>query len=159
MWKNENEVKTAIVQSVNAVERTATVLFPDTKTTELVSLLELDPHGTSTAATLGPQSTADGLGVQRGDFVFIHRPGTTNGYEIPRVPRIGELESWVREVPFDQGQITGWRREMAELGTEVTAKLGRGELEELLPRIPTPGDRNFMWIGEVTGVSVLYSVQ
>lgn len=121
--------------------------------TELVSLLELDPQGNSDISTLGPLSTADGLGVHRSEFVFIHRPGETNGYEPPRVPRIGELEPWVREPPLDDTQqIAGWRKEMAELGLEITRRTSE-EVEEFHVKMPISGDDNLLWIGEVTGVN------
>ncbi|KAF8756072.1 Ubiquitin-conjugating enzyme E2 [Rhizoctonia solani] len=72
--------------------RTAKVMWYGTSPpqTETVSVLELDPHGPSGTETFG---------VRRGDFVFLHRPGTTNGAQLPAVPRIGELEEWVREPP------------------------------------------------------------
>ena len=43
--------------------------------------------------------TPDEFGIHRGEFVFIHREGATNGSVMPRVPKISELESWVRDVP------------------------------------------------------------
>lgn len=65
----------------------------------MASLLELDPHGTHdvTASDLAP--SPDELGVHRGEFVFIHKEDTSNGSIMPRVPKIGELESWVQDVP------------------------------------------------------------
>jgi ubiquitin-conjugating enzyme E2 O len=63
MWKSEDEKRPAIVQSVDAARRTATVLFPSTNTIELVSLLELDPQGTSDSSPLGPDRPPDGLGA------------------------------------------------------------------------------------------------
>ncbi len=153
VWKGEDEKKMAIIQSVNAVQRTATVMFPNTGATELVSLLELDPQGNPDLSTLGPHSTADGLGVRRSEFVFIHKPGTTNGYEPPRVPRIGELEPWVREAPFDDvQQVVGWRKEMAELGMEIACR--REEREESHVKRPILGDSSLLWVGEVTGVNI-----
>jgi ubiquitin-conjugating enzyme E2 O len=82
----------AVVQSTHAQNRTAKVMWYGTNPpqTETVSVLELDPHGPSGTETFG---------VRRGDFVFLHRPGTTNGAQLPAVPRIGELEDWVREPP------------------------------------------------------------
>ena len=70
IWKTEDQKRAAIVQSVNAVDRTAQVYCKDTGTTELASLLELDPHGTGDWSAIAP---TDGLGVRRGDFVFIHK--------------------------------------------------------------------------------------
>ena len=66
---------------------------------ETVSLLELDPHGTHDMTTNDTIPSPDELGVHRGEFVFIHNEGTTNGSVMPRVPKIGELESWVQDVP------------------------------------------------------------
>ncbi|EEB96788.1 hypothetical protein MPER_04016, partial [Moniliophthora perniciosa FA553] len=91
LWSSEGVKRPAVVQAVDAVQRTATLLFNDTGKVEMVSLLELDPHGTSDTDPMA-QLNFEGLGVRRGDFVFIHREGTTNGFEKPRVPRIGELE-------------------------------------------------------------------
>ncbi|KAG8728667.1 hypothetical protein FRC12_021584, partial [Ceratobasidium sp. 428] len=93
-WKGEDETRVAVVQSTDAKQRTARVMWYDPTSsspqTEVVSVLELDPHG---------PSGAESFGVRRGDFVFLHRPGTTNGAQLPAVPRIGELEDWVREPP------------------------------------------------------------
>ncbi|CAE6413274.1 unnamed protein product [Rhizoctonia solani] len=91
-WKNEDETRVAVVQSTHAQNRTAKVMWYGVTPlqTETVSVLELDPHGPSGTETFG---------VRRGDFVFLHRPGTTNGAQLPAVPRIGELEDWVREPP------------------------------------------------------------
>ncbi|KAF9455069.1 hypothetical protein P691DRAFT_691418 [Macrolepiota fuliginosa MF-IS2] len=154
MWKNEDEVKPAIVQSVNAVERTATVLLLDTKTTELVSVLELDPNGTSAPPPLGPHSTAEGLGVGRGEYVFIHEPGMTNGYDIPWVPKIGEVEPWWKDLSFEEGQWTGWRKELAELGSAIANRGTQEKLEEVRPKMPTLGDGSLPWFGEVTGFNL-----
>ncbi|CAE6495755.1 unnamed protein product [Rhizoctonia solani] len=91
-WKNEDETRVAVVQATHAQNRTAKVMWygSDPPQIETVSVLELDPHGPSGTETFG---------VRRGDFVFLHRPGTTNGAQLPAVPRIGELEDWVREPP------------------------------------------------------------
>lgn len=67
--------------------------------TQIASLLELDPHGTYDITTGDPTPSPEELGVHRGEFVFIHREGTTNGSVAPRVPKIGELESWIQDVP------------------------------------------------------------
>ncbi|KAJ1301645.1 hypothetical protein OPQ81_008888 [Rhizoctonia solani] len=91
-WKNEDETRVAVVQSTHAQNRTAKVMWYGTNPPQIetVSVLELDPHGPAGTETFG---------VRRGDFVFLHRPGTTNGAQLPAVPRIGELEEWVREPP------------------------------------------------------------
>lgn len=144
----------AIVQSVNAGDRTALILLTDTGKVELAPLLELDPHGTSEPLAVGPQSVPEGLGVRRGDFVFIHRSGTTNGLENPAVPRIGELEAWVSEGPVPDGQLLGWRKEMADIGADLAARcqcIPEGELECQISR-PTLGTGCLSWLGEVTDV-------
>jgi ubiquitin-conjugating enzyme E2 O len=153
VWKSENQERAAIVQSVNAADRTATILYADTGIVELASLLELDPHGTSDLA-VNPQLAHDGLGVRRGDFVFIHREGSTNGLEKPRVPRIGEVEAWVREVPISpDGQLGGWRKEMSEIGGNIATSRGGAEnVEEGQIRRPNRGDGSFSWFGEVAAV-------
>ena len=141
------------MQSVNAQDRTAYVRVVETGAIELASVLELDAHGTNDWSALAP--TNDGLGVRRGDFVFIHREGTTNGVEPPMVPRIGEVEEWVRETPTvsPNGQLGGWRRQMADIGTRIAEERGReGSVEEPPIRRPQKGDASLNWFGEVTDV-------
>ena len=75
-WKGEGQERPVVVQKVNPAERTAMVLFTDTNSTELVSLLELDPHGSTDPELFG---TPDEYGVGQGDIVFIHPEGQTNG--------------------------------------------------------------------------------
>ncbi|KAI0815073.1 hypothetical protein BC629DRAFT_1469034 [Irpex lacteus] len=148
IWKSEGQRRPAVVQSVNAIERTAYIRFLDSGNIELASVLELDPHGTS-------DSPVEGLGLHRGEFVFIHKEGTTNEAVKPMVPRIGELEAWVRESPVmhvhENGQLGGWRREMAEIGNDVAQRRGRdNSVEEgKLRRRPPPGDTSLNWFGEV----------
>ena len=154
LWSSEGVKRSAVVQTVDAIQRTATVLFNDTGKIELVSLLELDPHGTSDTDPYA-QYNLDGLGVRRGDFVFVHRDGTTNGFESPRVPKIGELEAWVRENPFSGGQLAGWRKEMSELGAEIANRRSTGGSEEGHMLQP---DATLDWVGEVSDVSSLSSV-
>ncbi|KAF9015536.1 hypothetical protein BDQ17DRAFT_1341239 [Cyathus striatus] len=153
VWKNEDEKKPAIVQKVNAKERTATIRFPETDVTELVSVLELDPHGTSDPTTVGTLPS-EGLGVRLGDYVFIHREGTTNGYEKPRVPLIGELEVWVREKGTHDGQFVGWRKIMAELGSDIAKKRCEGGyVDGIIKQVPSE-DSSLWWIGEVTSLNL-----
>lgn len=118
LWKSEDETQAGIVQHVNAYERTAQLHWKDPPPTatgakgssySLVSVMELDPHGTSTPS---PEQM-DCIGVRRGEFVMIHQTGTTNGSVIPRVPKIGELEPWSKE-----GNPHGWRFDMAHVGME-----------------------------------------
>lgn len=155
MWKTEDGERVAVVQSVNAVDRTALIFSPDTSSTELAPLLELDPHGSFENDVNNVPS--DGYGVRRGDFVFIHKPGTTNGTQKPKVPRIGEIEPWVRENPFTVTEITsvGWRKELYELGIQVATDRSNGELVEEPIQRPVHNDGKLLWCGEVTGVSTL----
>lgn len=150
MWKNEDQTRPAIVQSVDATRRTATVLLPDTNSNELVSLLELDPQGTSDTSPLGPDRPPDGLGAHRGELVLIHGHGRTNGYTKPWVPKIGELEPWIRELSLDNG---GWRKDLCDLGTELMRKKETQAVEERKPKIPMRGTGTCLWFGEVTGAS------
>ena len=165
LWKTEDIRRHVIVQSVNSSERVAQVRFArppplplsptytitPPPTLELVSVLELDPHGGSDWSSSAP---VEGLGLHRGEFVFIHRAGTTNGAEAPMVPRIGELEAWVRESPLGQVQEGGWRRAMVEIGNGIAARRGKESgLEEGVLRRPGRGDHVISWFGEVVDVS------
>lgn len=136
---------------MNAAERIALILLPDTNTTELASLLELDAHGNSDQDA--NDFSSDNFGVRVGDFVFIHAPGTTNGLDEPRVPRIGEIEPWVREEPFKHGGFSGWRKDMHELGIRIAAQRSIDQSAETPLQWPSPGHGNLSWCGEVTGVS------
>lgn len=149
IWKTEDQRRAAIVQSVNAVDRTAQVLCLDTAMTELASVLELDPHGMSDWSAVAPH---DGLGVRRGDFVFIHKEGKTNGAEAPMVPRIGEIEEWVREPPLspETSQLGGWRREMTDIGNRIAERRGKDpSIEEGEIQRPEKGNPKLNWFGEV----------
>lgn len=150
LWKNEGQKRAAVVQGVNAADRTAYVRFLDSGKTELVSVLELDPHGTSDGQTLSPH---EGLGIHRGEFVFIHGPTSTNGSAIPMVPKLGEIEPWVREAPMvnRSGHPSGWRKEVIDIGNKIAQNRGRDEsLEEGLIRRPRRDDPSLNWFGEVT---------
>ena len=151
VWKNEGLKRPAIVQSVDAIQRTALILFPDTGTIELASLLELDPHGNSDLDAIVSGSDAS-FGVRRGDFVFIHSPETTNGLEKPRVPRIGEIEPWIRGNPFQDGQFVGWRKELQELGLNIASQRSTGTLVEKRIQMSTNAESKLFWCGEVTAV-------
>jgi ubiquitin-conjugating enzyme E2 O len=149
LWKNEEERQAGVVQSINAQERTALVLLADGRT-QLVPVLELDVHGTDSA--LGdPQA---GYGVRRGDLVFIHREGTTNGCEMPLVPSIGELEAWVHEHIVDEhGELGGWQKEMDAIGQKIAHARGKeavvqGEV------VTSRTDSSLNWFGEVAHVSI-----
>ncbi|EJD03783.1 uncharacterized protein FOMMEDRAFT_139931 [Fomitiporia mediterranea MF3/22] len=147
VWKTEDERQGAVVQSVNATERTAEIVLYNWRR-ERVSVLELDPHGTD--ASLGnPQ---EGFGVRRGDLVFIHGEGATNGCSKPTVPSIGELEAWVHELPFTgdgHGELSGWRSELDKIGREIAQQT---ESTNGKIRRPTPGDGTINWLGEVTNL-------
>ncbi|KAL1940019.1 hypothetical protein VTO73DRAFT_9354 [Trametes versicolor] len=150
LWKTEDHKRHVVVQSVNAQDRTAYVRVVETGAVELASVLELDPHGSADWSPLAPAT--DGLGVRRGDFVFIHREGTTNGARAPMVPRIGEVEEWVREAPAlgPNGQIGGWRSEMTELGSRIAEQRGKeGSIEEVPLNQAQKGDTSLNWFGEV----------
>ncbi|TFK36863.1 hypothetical protein BDQ12DRAFT_685995 [Crucibulum laeve] len=159
LWKSEDERRPAIVQSVNPKDRTARILFPETGTTELASVLELDPHGTSDSAAVIAQSASEGLGVRRGDYVFIHREGTTNGLKKPRVPRIGELEAWVRERGHYGEAVVGWKKELADLGTSIAENRSTMGTMEGSSKRPVKGDDRFSWLGEVTDLKLDGSVE
>jgi ubiquitin-conjugating enzyme E2 O len=152
LWKNEEGSRAAIVQSVNATDRTALILLGDSRTLETVSVLELDPHGAYEQNGPAAQSVTDGFGVHRSDFVFIHPEGSVNGFETPYVPRIGELENWVHETPIYDCHPTGWRKEMSELGNSIAEQRNSQSPVDKSMRIPCPGDGCLQWIGEVTEV-------
>ncbi|KAI5120830.1 hypothetical protein M0805_007017 [Coniferiporia weirii] len=146
VWKNEDEKHPAVVQSVNAAGRTADIILSDGRR-ELVSVLELDPHGTDINVS-NPQEV---FGVRRGELVFIHREGTTNCCERPVVPGIGELETWVYEPPFTEegvGEFTGWRKELDSVGQKIaqrTEPLVDGQIKR-----PMMGDGKISWFGEIS---------
>ncbi|KAH8982612.1 hypothetical protein EDB92DRAFT_1893847 [Lactarius akahatsu] len=160
LWKGEDEKRVAVVQSVNAVDRTATIRFGDTGAIELASVLELDPHGTNDWSAVAPTSF-DGLGVRRGDFVFIHREGTTNGLEKPKVPRIGEVEPWVREAPIvhADGHYGGWRKTMADIGMNIAHRRESDHIVEGRIRKPGPDNTSLNWFGEVSNLGLDGSVE
>ena len=139
-----------MVRSVNPIARTAIVRVEGATADERVSVLELDHSGTSEPGQ-DPTTAFDGFGVRRGDFVFIHKEGTTNGCAKPRVPRIGELEAWVRETPFDEGLYSGWRKEMNDIGSKLAMDDRAGIVEPYVNR-PASEDTSLHWIGEVTEV-------
>ncbi|KAJ7706339.1 hypothetical protein B0H17DRAFT_1036793 [Mycena rosella] len=159
VWNREDEKRPVIIQSVNATHRTASVLIPETGKIELASVLELDPHGTSdTSAML--EAPSDGLGVRRGDFLFVHPEGKTNGSPVvPRVPRIGEVEAWVRDVPFVDGQLAGFRKEMSEMGASIARRRTAENIVEGPILRPSPDNETLMWLGEVIDINLDGTVQ
>jgi hypothetical protein len=113
IWKCDGEERHVVIQSVNATQRTARVLFVDTGKIELVSVLELD--------TVNPSPPNDdhfaGYGVRVGDLVFIHpdnAPSTSNsivgpnGYQEPVVPSIGEMDPSMTVVGGSGMWAVGW---------------------------------------------------
>ncbi|KAI6162076.1 hypothetical protein EDD17DRAFT_1579813 [Pisolithus thermaeus] len=157
LWKSEDKARVAVVQSVNSADRVALIRCLDTGTLETVSVLELDPNG---AGDVGGNILHNyGLGVRRGDSVFIHREGTTNGFDPPKVPKIGEIEEWVREHPVrEDGELGGWRRTMADLGARLATELGiyRAQLHDV--KLPKE-DKSLVWFGEVTELRLDGSVE
>lgn len=151
LWKNEDQERVAIVQSVNSTDRVAVIRCADTRTLETVSVLELDPNGTGDTS---PDALhGHGFGVRRGDSVFIHPVGTTNGFAPPRVPKIGEVEEWVREPPVRaDGELCGWRRTMADVGAMIAANRNTQRLYLYDVSLPSVGDNSLLWFGEVTEV-------
>ncbi|KAH8835912.1 hypothetical protein DL96DRAFT_1576028 [Flagelloscypha sp. PMI_526] len=154
--KTDNlESRPAVVQSVNASERTASVYFSDTGTIEPVSLLDIDAQG---FADTFPG--ADGFGVVLGDIVLIHREGTTNGSGegSTKVPVIGELESWVRELnpdlhPDQTPAVSEVRTEMTTLGMTSISQRTTGQGKKYEMKRPA-ADEPIQWIGEVTKVNL-----
>lgn len=137
------------------------ICYRDQEKTELVSVLELDPHGTSIADGPPQEQQLDSFGVRRGDFVFVHREGTTNGAELPRVPKIGELEAWVREIPTIEDKpdgttiISGWRGELHNIGQAIAKARGTPESagRELDGKVRKMSAKDGIdWFGEVTDV-------
>jgi ubiquitin-conjugating enzyme E2 O len=144
---------------VDASQRMASVLFTDHHSIEVVSLLELDVNGTADNDVL-LSAAMDGLGVHRGDLVFIHGDATTNGFAPPRVPKIGEIEGWVHEQPCDSSHLPlGWRKEMSDLGIKIASERGSSVPYEYegRPRLAHEvNDGSLLWIGEVTDVNTQY---
>ncbi|KAJ3783382.1 hypothetical protein GGU10DRAFT_361067 [Lentinula aff. detonsa] len=133
-----------VIQTVDAVQRTATILLRGN--IEQVSLLELDSQGSSDSNSF---PGIDGLGVRRGELVFIHALGTNNGFDVPRVPKIGELEPWVRTFSISHsGQIAGWREELATIGADVASRRSSETIEEGTIKSKAPSG-TLSWLGEV----------
>lgn len=157
LWKSEDQAQVAVVQSVSSADRVALIRCLATGTLETVSALELDPNG---AGDLGGNILHNyGLGVRRGDSVFIHREGTTNGFDSPKVPKIGEIEEWVREHPVrNDGELGGWRRAMADLGARLATEHGTYRTQVYDVKSPK-ADRSLVWFGEVSELRLDGSVE
>ncbi|KAF9244552.1 hypothetical protein BU15DRAFT_85946 [Melanogaster broomeanus] len=158
LWKNEDQERIAVVQSVNSADRVAVICCTDTGTLETVSVLELDPNGTG---DMSPDTLhGHGFGVRRGDSVFVHPEGTTNGFPPPRVPKIGEIEEWVREAPVRaDGELSGWRRTMADLGARIAADRKAQRIPLYNVKLPRRDDNSISWFGEVTELRLDGSVE
>ena len=149
MWKNEDAKQPAIVQKVNAKERTAELLLYSGKV-ELVPVLELDVHGSDAIQ----ETPHDSFGARVGDLAFIHAEGSTNGFEKPMVPVIGELEAWAYEAPVQEetGEYSGWRKDLNVLGTTLA--------QDVPPRVDSfgkvklNGDLSIDWFGEVVNLAL-----
>ena len=125
---------------------------------QMASLLELDPHGTYDITTSDPTLSPEELGVHRGEFVFIHEEGTTNGSVMPRVPKIGELESWIQDVPsLYTMQPGGFTDVVYAEGLKIIMtreNLGDRRSTFVPAGVPT---RPVLWFGYVSDVSPLGS--
>ena len=149
LWKTEDSKLPAVIQRVNAIERTAEILLYDGQR-ELVSVLELDPHG-SHSQLENPHET---FGVRRAELVFIHGEDSTNGCQMPVVPLVGELESWALDQPllhFHGGEYCGWRKELDTLGQSIAQT---GSIYYFSLTAATSAS-NIEWFGEVLDVSSL----
>lgn len=147
LWTSDDQRLPAVVQSVDAPQRTARIMFSDSGVHEVASVLELDAHGISDTAT----ASADDLGVRRGDYVFILPEGVTTGFE-PWIPHIGEVEHWVHETVFPHSQLTGWRKEMADIGTHIAS---HRDSDGFVDGQFSDDTSSILWIGEVTDVCPL----
>ncbi|KAG9039021.1 hypothetical protein FS842_003185, partial [Serendipita sp. 407] len=134
LWKGEEEKKVAIVQSVSFKDRIASVRWLGTEGAEAVPMLELDPLGSS----IVDERQLSVFGLRRGEHVLLHKSGTTNGLSPPLVPKVGELEEWVHEVPSRaaDGTMEGWRGELTNvavkaLGFDISRKSPTGTLSSV----------------------------
>ncbi|EIN14046.1 hypothetical protein PUNSTDRAFT_140436 [Punctularia strigosozonata HHB-11173 SS5] len=160
LWKCEGHSRPAVVQSVNAVDRTCIVRYMDDHTQDLASLLELDAYGIDDPS--GPMSSShEGLGLSRGDLVLIHREGTTNGAGSFRVPKIGEVEDWAREPPEldEDGQLVGWRAEMYGIGVSLAKQGGAAVHRDGQVTSSKCYDGSLNWLGEVMDLRLDGSVE
>lgn len=140
--------KAAVVQSVNAVDRTASLQLYDGMR-EVVPLFEL------TCPSLNPASL-DSIGVHRGDYVLIHPPDSTNGAPPPKVPRVGELEEWTYEPYTPDGQPFQWHKEFEMISKQYFEKHGDTACPQY--NLQTRMSNNSLnWCGEVQ--NVCYSIR
>ena len=161
LWKTEEQTRTAVVQVVHPSQRVAALILTDgsepTPETHMASLLELDPHGTYDIITSDPTTSPEELGVHRGEFVFIHREGTTNGSVMPRVPKIGELESWIQDVPsLYSMQAGGFTDVMYAEGLKLITAEGNWRDGRPTPAPAGALVRPVLWFGYVSDVGLLW---
>lgn len=126
VWRgDEGERRHVVVQSYNPQQRTAEVLFTDTKEIQTVSVLELDS---------GAINTNFGVGV--GQDVLLC---ADNGAPIPEVPTIGQFDT-----PADG---LNWRSELSALADRYIQK------PEEFDSVPPAGDpAKVEWWGEVVNL-------
>ncbi|EJU00013.1 hypothetical protein DACRYDRAFT_23552 [Dacryopinax primogenitus] len=112
MWKGEDGPQAVVVQKVSPTQRTIEVMLLKDRTKETVSALEIDPQGPLPSI----------YGVRHGDMVLINL--VNNGEQAPVVPRLGEIEPWIR-TPGDGRN--GWRTELAKLGLQALNRADPGD--------------------------------
>jgi len=129
IWRGDNgERRPAVVQTFNAHQRVADLLFTDTNETGTVSVLELDPGGAGKAH----------YGVGVGQTVLLCDDNHTPS---PEVPTLGRFETQMDQMV--------WRDEMAKKAEEYA--MSSPPLESKPPQ----GDRNKIdWFGEVVNLSL-----
>ncbi len=145
MWKSDGVSRHVVVQSVNAKQRTAKVLFLDTNTIELVSTIELDTVGPSVE-----ESFSEGYGVHVGDVVFIHSEENDNGLTPPRVPSIGEPDSEMSIMADIMSDYPNWKEELHDTGRRCL-------IQSVSYAVSYPlGSQKVNWLGEVSKVRRRY---
>lgn len=137
---------------MNAVERTALLRF-SSGAVENVSLLDLDTQGLSDS--LADAHESDGFGICLGDVVLIHRENNSNGAGSLKVPVIGQLEHWVRDLAPDS-QHSETRQEFGRIGMQDFGTLDLGSSDFDMKQGGEVSDPP-SWIGEATKVPFLYA--
>ena len=159
MWRNDGQARYAVVQSVNAEQRTAQAMFVEGP--ELVSVLELDMNGPDDG-----QAMMEDI-VRVGDMVFLHPDGATNGVSPPRIPVIGEDGEWIHE-PMKlnrQGKYVGWRGDFETFGHNIVqtrndaSRGGRHPIYDNEMMSPECGGQSIDWLGEVSKASRRFPVK
>ena len=129
IWRGDNgERRPAVVQTFNAHQRVADLLFTDTNETGTVSVLELDPGGAGKAH----------YGVGVGQTVLLCECNHTPS---PEVPTLGRFETQMDQMV--------WRDEMAKKADEYAMS------SPPLESTPPQGDRGKIdWFGEVVNLAL-----